>query len=60
MLDTEDVMCRRLQQRRPEPDSQKQLRSDRFTRWLEERTAIRSEEVEAIMALGGSGAGGAV
>ncbi|GIL73116.1 hypothetical protein Vretimale_4724 [Volvox reticuliferus] len=59
VLDTEDIMCRKLQQRRSEPDSQKQLRSDRFTRWLDERTAIRSEDVEAIMALGGSGAGGA-
>ncbi|KAG2448373.1 hypothetical protein HYH02_006955 [Chlamydomonas schloesseri] len=52
VLDTEDVMCRKLSLRRPEPDSQKQLRSDRFTRWLEERTAIRSEEVEALVALG--------
>lgn len=52
VLDTEDVMCRKLSLRRPEPDSQKQLRSDRFTRWLEERTSIRSDEVEALVALG--------
>lgn len=51
VLDTEDVMCRKLRQRRSEPDAQKQLRSDRFTRWLEMRTALRSEEVEAMMAL---------
>ncbi|KAG2499920.1 hypothetical protein HYH03_002207 [Edaphochlamys debaryana] len=54
VLDTEDVMCRHGKLRRPEPDAQKQVRSDRFTRWLEERTAIRSEEVEAIMALQGN------
>ncbi|GFR40981.1 hypothetical protein Agub_g1646 [Astrephomene gubernaculifera] len=52
VLDTEDVMCRKSARRGPEPDTRKQLRSDRFQRWLEERTAIRSDEVEAIMALG--------
>ncbi|EFJ52116.1 hypothetical protein VOLCADRAFT_120353 [Volvox carteri f. nagariensis] len=52
VLDTEDVMCRKLQQRRSETDSQKQLRSDRFTRWLDERTAIRSEVLDTISWLG--------
>ncbi|GIL66555.1 hypothetical protein Vafri_20047 [Volvox africanus] len=42
-----------------EPNCQTQLRSDRFTRWLDKHTAICSEDMQAIMVLGGSGAGGA-
>jgi hypothetical protein len=62
VLDTEDVMCRKLSLRRSERDAPKQLRSDRFTRWLEERSAAaaRAEDAAEADAQVMRGAGGLV
>ena len=58
VLDTEDVMCRKLKLRHGEAEPQKQSRVDRFSRWLEALAAsnaqqpVTDEDAAALMALG--------
>lgn len=54
VLDTEDVLCRLLTQRKAEGDEPKVVRSDGFSRWLEEQAARSRQEQEAILALQGA------
>lgn len=54
VLDTEDVLCRLLAQRRGEVDEPKLARGDRFSRWLDEQTQRNKQEQEAILALQGA------